>query len=99
SANPGLVADHNISFGGAGSNRTVTVAPSPGQAGVAPITVTVSDGTNSDTSTFGVMVLPSATVVFYDPFTYSDGSIITNSGLLWANHTGTPGECQTIDGR
>jgi len=77
----------------------VTVTPSSGQIGVAPITVTVSDGTNSASATFGVMVLPLASVVFYDPFNYADGSIITNSGFLWDNHTGTMGECQVLGGQ
>jgi len=99
SANPGLVPGSNISFGGSGGARTVTITPVSGQTGVAPVTVTVSDGTNSANSTFGVMVLPSSSMVFYDPFNYSDGSIITNSGFLWDNHTGTLGECQTVGGR
>jgi len=99
SANPGLVPDVNITFGGSGSNRTVTVLPAPGQTGVAPITLTVSDGTNVATTTFGLMVLPLSSVVFYDPFNYSDGSVITNSGFLWDNHTGTMGECQIINGQ
>src|SRR5439155_6582565 len=67
------------------------------QAGVAPITVTVSDGTNSARSVFPLMVLPSSQVVFYEPFSYPDGSLLTNSAFLWANSSGTVGECQTTN--
>jgi hypothetical protein len=97
SHNSTLVPDANVVFGGSGSNRTVSVTPVSGQIGVAPITVTMSDGTNSASWTIGVMVRPSATVLVYEPFDYADGSVITNSGFLWDNHTGTLGECQVIN--
>jgi len=45
------------------------------------------------------MVLPSADVVFYDPFTYADGSVLTNSAFLWDNRSGTIGQCQIISGQ
>ena len=98
SANTALVPNGNIIFGGSGSNRTVTITPAGGQAGVAPITVTVSDGTNSASSLFAVMVPPSAGVVFYDPFSYGNGSLLTNSGFLWNHRSGTVGECQVTNG-
>jgi hypothetical protein len=99
SANPGLVPDNNISFGGSGSSRSVMATPAIGQIGVAPITVTASDGTNTASSTFGLMVLPASSVIFYDPFSYADGSVVVNSGALWANHTGTYGQCQVVNGQ
>lgn len=51
SSNPSLVLPGNITFGGSGSNRTVTVIPTAGRSGSALITVLVDDGaaTNSDT--------------------------------------------------
>jgi hypothetical protein len=52
SDNQTLVPDTNITFGGSGASRTVTVAPAAGQTGTATITVTVDDGqggTASDT--------------------------------------------------
>ncbi|OAI55817.1 hypothetical protein AYO49_01070 [Verrucomicrobiaceae bacterium SCGC AG-212-N21] len=43
-SNPALVPVGNISFGGSGSSRTVSVTPVANQSGSATITVTVSDG-------------------------------------------------------
>lgn len=44
SSSTSLVPNGNISFGGSGASRTVTVAPAANQSGTATITVTVSDG-------------------------------------------------------
>ena len=99
SANLALVPNANIIFGGSGSNRTVSVTPIPGQTGVAPLTVTVSDGTNTATSLFALMVSPSPSVLFLDSFSYANGSIITNSGFLWQNRSGTDGQCQVTNGQ
>jgi hypothetical protein len=100
SANTALVPNANIVFGGSDSNRTVTVTPGAGQTGVAPITVTVSDGTNTASSVFAVMVTPSPSILFYDPFTYANGSLLTNSGFLWDHGAGTTvGECLVINGQ
>jgi hypothetical protein len=52
SDNPNLVQTTDIVFGGAGSSRTVTVTPEPGQTGVANLTFTVSDGTNTANTLF-----------------------------------------------
>ncbi|HWH69516.1 MAG TPA: hypothetical protein VNT26_09040, partial [Candidatus Sulfotelmatobacter sp.] len=64
SANPLLVPSDSahLLFGGSGSNRTVTVTPAPGQTGVAPITVSVSDGVNTSSAVFPFLVTPSANV-------------------------------------
>ena len=56
SDNATLVQTAGIVFGGTGSSRTVTVTPAAGQAGVANITVTVSDGTDTATSVFQLSV-------------------------------------------
>jgi hypothetical protein len=100
SANTTLVPNANIVFGGSGSNRTVTVTPAAGQTGVVPITVTVSDGTNTAGSIFAVMVTPSPKILFYDPFAYANGSLLTNSGFLWDHGAGaTVGECLVTNGQ
>jgi len=44
SGNETLVPSANITFGGSGADRTVTVRPAAGQQGVARITLTVRDG-------------------------------------------------------
>jgi hypothetical protein len=99
SGNTALVPNGNIIFGGSGSNRTVSITPVNGQTGVAPIIVSVSDGTNTSSSLFTLMVLPSADVLFYDTFPYNDGPLVTNSAFLWTTRSGTPGECQVINGQ
>ncbi len=43
SDNTTLIADSSITFGGSGSNRTITLSPESNQLGDAVITVTVSD--------------------------------------------------------
>jgi hypothetical protein len=99
SLNPGLVPVQNIEFGGADSNRTAIVTPAAGQIGVAPLMITVSDGTNTASSSFALMVTPSANVIFYEPFTYADGSVFTNSAGLWDNRSGTFGQAQVTNGQ
>ncbi|MDB6123918.1 MAG: sorting protein [Pedosphaera sp.] len=62
SSNPTLVPNANITFGGSGSSRTVTVTPVAGQLGTASITVTVTDGGGLiANSSFNVTVLPANT--------------------------------------
>jgi hypothetical protein len=51
SGNTTLVPNGNISLGGSGSSRTVTVTPAAGQTGSALITVTVTDGSSASAST------------------------------------------------
>jgi hypothetical protein len=58
SSNPALIPAENVVFGGAGANRTVRVVPAAHQTGIATITVTVSDGTSSDSQAFDVAVNP-----------------------------------------
>ena len=56
SDNSTLVLPANIVFGGSNSNRTVTITPEAGQTGVANITITVSDGTDTTSSVFQLSV-------------------------------------------
>lgn len=100
SANPTLLPGANIVFGGSGSNRTVTLTPASGQYGVAPVTLTVSDGTNHSNSSFALMVTPSPSLIFLDSFSYANGSLLTNSGFLWDHRSGNiVGECQVTNGQ
>ncbi|HAV63985.1 MAG TPA: hypothetical protein DCY13_16665 [Verrucomicrobiales bacterium] len=66
SSNSALVPPANIVFGGSGSARTVSVSPAPDQSGFATITVTVSDGSLTASSSFVLTVQPvnDAPVVF-----------------------------------
>jgi hypothetical protein len=52
SSNPTLVPVANIVFGGQNWGRTVTVTPATGQAGRGVVTLSVSDGTNSTSTSF-----------------------------------------------
>ncbi len=58
SSNTSLVPDTNIVFGGSGTARTVVVTPAPNQSGISTITLTVSDGTTTNTDTFVLTVNP-----------------------------------------
>jgi hypothetical protein len=101
SANPSLVPNtpSNIAFGGAGSNRTVTITPAPGQSGVAAITLVVSDGQYSASTAFPLSVRPSADTLVCEKFDYADGSLGTNSAGFWQNRSGTNGDCQVTSGQ
>jgi gliding motility-associated-like protein len=56
SDNTAVIPNPNIVFGGSGANRTVQVTPLPNLFGTAVITVNVSDGVNTTSTTFQVAV-------------------------------------------
>jgi glucose/arabinose dehydrogenase len=56
SSNPALVPNANITFGGSGANRTVTITPAANQFGTATITVSVGDGSVTTNDTFLITV-------------------------------------------
>jgi hypothetical protein len=56
SSNPSLIPIANITIGGSGTNRTLAVTPALNQSGTATITVTVSDGQLSASSSFVLTV-------------------------------------------
>lgn len=60
SSNPTLVpqAPANLALGGSLSQRTIRITPAPDQTGTALITLRVSDGTATASSTFTVTVTP-----------------------------------------
>ena len=55
-ANATLIPLANISLGGSGTNRTITITPATGEQGAGAVTVYVSDGVNTTTTTFNVIV-------------------------------------------
>jgi len=56
SSNPIVVPNANLVLGGSGTNRTVTVTPASGQTGTSLITVSVTDGTWTNSRIFNVSV-------------------------------------------
>lgn len=56
SGNENLLPSSQITLGGSGGNRTVTLKPNSNKTGTATITLKVSDGTTSSTSKFTVTV-------------------------------------------
>ena len=51
-SDPDLVPQDSIRLGGSGADRTVTITPSPGRAGIAVITLWVSDGLDASSRSF-----------------------------------------------
>ncbi len=101
--NANLISFANISITGSGSNRVLTLTPTANTLGVAPISVSVSDGVNTATTSFALTVRPSTNVVFNDYFQYADGDLTNVTGYFWSDHSGaTPitvaGEAAIIDG-
>jgi len=77
SANPTLVPNANITFGGGGSNRTVTVTPAAGQTGTALITLTVDNGSLTRSTSF---LLTVAAPPQFTQFTVGSGGSFVLSG-------------------
>jgi hypothetical protein len=82
SSSQGLIPDSGIVFGGSNSNRTVTLRPTAGRTGSANISITVSDGITSATTTFQLTVLgapapPSILTIV----TNGEGAVSTSSSI------------------
>ena len=56
SSNQSLIPSGNISLGGSGGDRTVSLTPVTGQTGSATISIVVGDGTDTTTATFVLTV-------------------------------------------
>jgi extracellular elastinolytic metalloproteinase len=56
SSNTTLVPNASLVFGGAGANRTVTATPAANQSGSATVTLTVSDGSLTASTSFALTV-------------------------------------------
>ncbi len=98
SSNAGLIPAGNVALDGTGTNRTLTITPLADKHGTTVVTVTASDGQLVTSNYFNVMILPSASVAFDEPFDYPDGASTTNSGGLWTTHSGTIQQSQILGG-
>jgi VCBS repeat-containing protein len=97
SSNQTLVPNNNISFGGSGANRTVTVTPAADKSGTATITVTVTDadnGTSNDTFLLTVLAGNDAPVAVADSdTTYEDTPVAID---VKANDTDGDGDSLSV---
>ncbi|HOC56728.1 MAG TPA: hypothetical protein PKI20_13985 [Verrucomicrobiota bacterium] len=91
SSNPTLVQDTDIVVSPASStstSRTVKITPQPDKAGITTITLTVSDGFTSATTSFTLNVYQQlGELLLGDTFTYDDGEINAVSGGFWQAHS------------
>ena len=94
SSNPTLVPDPNITLGGSGTARTVTVTPAAGQTGVATISLAVSDGLLSASTSFQLTV----TAVNTPPTITSLGNQVTNEDTATGALGFTVGDAETAPG-
>ena len=100
SNNQTLVPDANITFGGSGANRTVTVTPAAGQTGMATITVTVHDtdtGTASDQFVLTVNPVtcygpPASLISWWSAENNANDIYGTNNGTLQGSATYASGK-------
>ena len=99
STNETLVPVGNVTFGGSGANRTVTVTPAAGLNGLSRITIIVSDGFNTASNSFVITVFPTPGPIFSDTFTYPDGSLNSQSSFVWNTTSGSNGQMQVLSGK
>lgn len=88
SSNPTLVPAGGIVLGGSGSSRLVTITPALGQYGAATISLVVSDGTLSATSSFTVTINPPPSIVITAPNngqSYTAPAIVNMAATVSAN--------------
>jgi uncharacterized repeat protein (TIGR01451 family) len=96
SSNQQLLPDANISLGGAGTNRTITLTPAPNQSGNLAVTLTVSDGAFAASNmTFSVTINPTNDV----PTISSINDQIVNEDTSTATLTITVNDVETPPGR
>ena len=94
SSNTGLVPNANITLGGSGAARSITIVPAAGQTGASTISVSVNDGTNTATDTFILNVSIANT-----PPTISDiASQVINQDTTLGPISFTVGDAQTAPG-
>ena len=94
SSNPTLVPNANIVFGGTGANRTVMLTPAANQFGTATITLTVSDGQLSTSTSFQLTV----NSVNSAPTITSIANQVTTVGTAVGPISFTVGDAQTAPG-
>ncbi len=97
SSDTNLVPNANIVVSGTGTTRSMTVTPATGLTGNTTITVAVSDGFNTNRTSFVLTVKVLLGLIFFDDFSYPDGSLFANS-VVWHTHSGTASQLQVSNG-
>ncbi|HVU08627.1 MAG TPA: hypothetical protein VHG89_08815 [Verrucomicrobiae bacterium] len=106
SSNPSLIPS-GAGLGGSGASRTITLTPVTDQTGVSTITLSVSDGFSTNSTSFVVSVSPKYGVIFADNFNYVDFTVpnalvgaFYDAGetqpSLWETASGTPYQVQVV---
>jgi hypothetical protein len=98
SGNQNILPDADLLGAVADDSGSVTLTPVTGAGGVVLVRLDAADGSFATNTTFPLLVVPSAGVVFNDHFDYTDGPVTTNSLALWRNHSGTPGNLVVSNG-
>jgi hypothetical protein len=102
SSNPTLLPTNNVVVTGSGSTRTVTLTPAADQTGVSTVTLYVSDGFNTNSTSFVLSVSPKLGVLFSDTFSYTDflqdTALLDATGSPWAHASGTNYDLLVING-
>ena len=83
SSNLTLLPAANLSLGGIGSARTITITPATGQTGTATVTLTVFDGALTAKTTFTITVIPPAGTGLVAAYNFNAGSgtsVVDRSG-------------------
>src|SRR5205085_6203903 len=62
SSDQNLLPDANITLGGSGASRTISLTPNPNVSGTCQVTVTVSDGLASTPTIFNVNITQASTL-------------------------------------
>ncbi len=91
SSNPALVPTNNIVFGGADSNKTITVTPVPGIEGTSIVTIVVNDGPNDAVRSFLLTVAgaPPAPPSLVAAYGFNEGSGSSVADISGNGNSGT----------
>jgi autotransporter-associated beta strand protein len=92
SSNQVLIPNSNLVIGGSGTNRTITITPAAGQTGASLITVSVTDGTWTNSRSFLASVGNFAVITSPSSQSVLAGSTVTFTNVVIAtNGSGTVG--------
>jgi hypothetical protein len=87
STNATLVPPGGVTFGGSGAARTVTITPAAVQSGTATVTITVSDGSDTASTSFTLLVIAKETTPESTVYYLAEGATgaFFDTDLLLAN--------------